>query len=71
MIHQTQCSASTKKEAEVKAAKEILPYIRAMLEDGGELVPVRFIDILLHAKSNVNILPVNFFKTLSSLVFRY
>lgn len=40
VIHETQGSGSTKKEAEMNAAKEMMPFIRAMLEGGGQLIPV-------------------------------
>ena len=41
MIHQTQASGTTKKEAEVNAATEMIPFVTAMLESGGQLIPVR------------------------------
>jgi hypothetical protein len=41
VIHETQGSGSTKKEAEMNAAKEMMPFIEAMLEGGGQLTPVR------------------------------
>ena len=40
VIHQTQGTGSTKKEAEMNSAAEMLPVIKAMLENGGRLVPV-------------------------------
>ena len=40
VIHQTHGEGTTKKEAEMNAAVEMLPYIKAMLEDGGKLIPV-------------------------------
>ena len=40
VIHQTQGEGTTKKEAEMNSALEMLPFIRAMLEDGGMLIPV-------------------------------
>ena len=40
VIHETQGSGSTKKEAEMNAAKEMIPFIEAMLADGGRLIPV-------------------------------
>ena len=40
MIHETQSSGSTKKEAEMNAAKEMILFIEAMLADGGQLIPV-------------------------------
>ena len=39
-IHQTHGEGTTKKEAELNSAMEMLPYIKAMLEDGGKLIPV-------------------------------
>ena len=41
VIYERQGSASTKKEAEMNAAKDMIPFVRAMLEDGGQLIPVR------------------------------
>ena len=41
VIHETQGSGSTKKEAEMNAAKEMIPFIGAMLEGGGQLTLVR------------------------------
>ena len=41
MIYETQGSAATKKVAEMIAAKEMIPFVSAMLEDGGQLIPVR------------------------------
>ena len=41
VIHETQGSGSTKKEAEMNAAKKIMPFIEAMLEGGGQLISVR------------------------------
>ena len=40
VIHQTHGEGTTKKEAEVNSAMEMLPYIKAMLEDDGKLMPV-------------------------------
>ena len=40
VIHETQGSGSTKKEAEMNAAKEMIPFISTMLEGSGELIPV-------------------------------
>ena len=41
VIHETQGTGSTKKEAEVSSAAQMLPIMKAMLEDGGQLTPVR------------------------------
>ena len=41
VIHETQEAGSAKKEAEMLSAKEMLPVIKAMLEGGGQLTPVR------------------------------
>ena len=47
VIHETQGSGSTKKEAEMNAAKDMIPFIKAMLGGGGQLTPVRGIIIYL------------------------
>ena len=41
VIHETQGTGSTKKEAEVSSAAQMFPIVKAMLEDGGQLTPVR------------------------------
>lgn len=40
VIHETLGSGSTKKEADMNAAKEMIPFIQAMLEGGGQLTLV-------------------------------